>query len=809
MSTKRFRVAFSFAGEKRDYVAEIAALLAQRFGEEAILYDKYHEAEFSRDDLAFYLPKLYHEDSDLIVAVFSSDYEKKEWCGLEYKAIFDLIKRGLSREVMLTRFGHVQGQGLFSLAGYSELDSRTPGQASHLILERLAVNEGRPKNYYMPLSSANGPSPKSEIPHNLPTLQPFFGRDGELKKIAEALLPENRGWGVLIDGPGGIGKTSLALRAAYAASPEDFRIIVFVSLKTRELDDDGERDLSGFILPGLIELFTELARRMGIDDIAKIPEDQRPGLLLDTLTGRQALLVFDNLESLVKKDRDRLFNFVKRLPQGCKAIVTSRGRIGSGAEEIILQELSQQPALDILAELAQRNALLAKTTEPERVSLYFQTGGNPLLLRWTAGQLGRGHCLTLGDALDFLRSCPNENDPLEFIFGDLAKQFTSAETKVLSALTYFFLPTTVQHVAIIAGLPEGGAGLALRSLANRSLVTPDGELKAFTLVPLVSDFLRKHNPAVVAETGTRLEKHAYALIIENGYSNYARFPTLDVAWPSISPALPLFVAGRNDRLSTVCTALATFLNFTGRWDELLALNEQAERKAVEAGDYRNAGWEAYHAGCAYHLRRQSDKVLACADRAAMHWHSAKAGIREQATATHLRGLGHHLRSDHTASMTAYREALELWQSLFSESEDVTIALDELASAEAAAGEFVAAERDFQEALRIARKHSYYDQMAVTTANLAVLARALQDWPRTENLAREALVLSEKVKRQDSIAGSCLSLAEALLRQGKASEGLPYARRATELYARLKSPWLEGARATQKNCEESAFGQSKQ
>jgi hypothetical protein len=48
MGPKRFRIAFSFAGEKRDFIGKVAAILAQRFGESAILYDKYHEAEFSK-----------------------------------------------------------------------------------------------------------------------------------------------------------------------------------------------------------------------------------------------------------------------------------------------------------------------------------------------------------------------------------------------------------------------------------------------------------------------------------------------------------------------------------------------------------------------------------------------------------------------------------------------------------------------------------------------------------------------------------------------------------------------------------------
>src|SRR6185503_19526932 len=65
-------------------------------------------------------------------------------------------------------------------------------------------------------------TPRISIPHNLPSLQLFFGREEELRKIADALDPESRTWGALIDGPGGMGKTSLAVRAAYDAPPAAF-----------------------------------------------------------------------------------------------------------------------------------------------------------------------------------------------------------------------------------------------------------------------------------------------------------------------------------------------------------------------------------------------------------------------------------------------------------------------------------------------------------------------------------------------------------------------------------------------------------
>ena len=44
------------------------------------------------------------------------------------------------------------------------------------------------------------------------------------------------------------------------------------------------------------------------------------------------------------------------------------------------------------------------------------------------------------------------------------------------------------------------------------------------------------------------------------------------------------------------------------------------------------------------------------------------------------------------------------------------------------------------------------------------------------------------------------LAEALLRQGRAAEALPHARKAVEIYTRLGSPVLAGVQATLTECE---------
>ena len=138
---KRFRVALSFPGEHRKFLAEVADRLARDLGQERVFYDKRYEAELARPDLDTYLQKIYHDDSDLIAVFLCAEYEKKDWCGLEWRAIRDLIKKRNSSAIMPFRFDSTSVPALFSIDGYVEIGQRSPTDVALLILQRLEHND--------------------------------------------------------------------------------------------------------------------------------------------------------------------------------------------------------------------------------------------------------------------------------------------------------------------------------------------------------------------------------------------------------------------------------------------------------------------------------------------------------------------------------------------------------------------------------------------------------------------------------------------------------------------------------------------
>src|SRR5271165_5548923 len=104
---KRFKIALSFPGEHRAFIAQLAEELAVAVGKDSVLYDKYHEAEFARPNLDTHLPNLYRAQSELIAIFLCEGYATKRWCKLEWRFIRQLIYTSDEDRIMFLSFDQV------------------------------------------------------------------------------------------------------------------------------------------------------------------------------------------------------------------------------------------------------------------------------------------------------------------------------------------------------------------------------------------------------------------------------------------------------------------------------------------------------------------------------------------------------------------------------------------------------------------------------------------------------------------------------------------------------------------------------
>jgi DNA-binding SARP family transcriptional activator/predicted ATPase len=163
-------------------------------------------------------------------------------------------------------------------------------------------------------------------PHNLPPqLTPFIGREAELAQIASFLNTPQASL-LTLSGPGGIGKTRLALQAALRcadpANCAEARFsdgIFLVSLS----DTEAER---GFESP----LITALAQALAFSFNGPLPPQAQ---LLSSLRHKEMLLILDNFEVL-PGDVQRIVNLI-RLGPGVKLLVTSRVRLNLHEEWLL------------------------------------------------------------------------------------------------------------------------------------------------------------------------------------------------------------------------------------------------------------------------------------------------------------------------------------------------------------------------------------------------------------------------------------------------------------------------------------------
>ena len=184
---------------------------------------------------------------------------------------------------------------------------------------------------------------------NLPTyLTRMFGADAQGARLRGMVLAHRL---VTLIGPGGAGKTRLAIEMAHSLRPDSAG-----SLATTE-------PFEPFDLIAFVPLAACTTRAQACDALTGVlqiaPAAAEPvRALVDALAGRRALLLLDNFEQLVGVAQDLVEQLVGQLP-ALHLVVTSRRALGVDGEHELALAVLELPAVDADVASAAGNAAVA------------------------------------------------------------------------------------------------------------------------------------------------------------------------------------------------------------------------------------------------------------------------------------------------------------------------------------------------------------------------------------------------------------------------------------------------------------------
>jgi hypothetical protein len=134
-----FDVALSFPGTVRPVVAKVAEELERRIGPNSYFYDSNYVSQLARPSLDIFLQDIYGNRSKLVVVFLGSDYQKKDRCGIEFRAIKEIIMKREHERIMFVRTDDGSVEGVFKTDGYIDARQFSPADIAAFICERLEV----------------------------------------------------------------------------------------------------------------------------------------------------------------------------------------------------------------------------------------------------------------------------------------------------------------------------------------------------------------------------------------------------------------------------------------------------------------------------------------------------------------------------------------------------------------------------------------------------------------------------------------------------------------------------------------------
>ncbi|HEX6387674.1 MAG TPA: tetratricopeptide repeat protein, partial [Anaerolineae bacterium] len=671
----------------------------------------------------------------------------------------------------LMRLHFLRGERNAALAQYE--------QCRRVLVEELGVEpEAETTALYEQIRDATEDVPialerlalPAERPHTLPPQPtPFVGRETELQEIGR-LLDTMDCRLLTLTGPGGVGKTRLALQAAAEHLDTFADGVFFVSLAS---------------LPSADLLIRAIANALRLEvEAAADPRTQ----LLAQLRHKEMLLVLDNFEHLL--EGVDLLADILRGAAGVTLLVTSRERLDLQREWVFTVEGLSTPcptqpstlevenndAVQLFVQSARRvrtDFALSPENQTDIVRICQLVAGLPLALELAAAWVRVLSCREIADEIEqgigflttTLRDVPERHRSLTAVFDHSWRLLSAEEQAVLPKLSVFEGGFRRQAAGRVAGasLPT------LAALVDKSLLqwNPSGRYAMHEMVCQYAEGKLQASEETAVVQARHLEY----------YLDWAITADPNLVGAEAAGWLEQFEAEK-DNLRTALTRVLR--------------HGEAESGLQLVGAL---WWFWYTRG--YHSEGRTWLAKALA--------RDETGEPGDARAKALQGAGVLAwnQGDYAAARSYYEEALAIRRAS-GDQLAISALLNNLGNLAMDQGDYVTARQSHEESLAIKRVLDDQRGIAISLGNLGIVAYQQGDYDTARSFYEESLVIKRALDDRRGISLTVGNLGNVLFEQGNYPAARALLEESLALKRELGDKW--GIATTLGNLGEVALGE---